>query len=359
MERSRKTELKRYFGEMREPVAIVDKNLKCVYSNCPKLLPEDASIEGFFSCDKAEVLFNPKSKPAVINGCSYSVKVIPIDEELYVCEFFDLTSIFEFAENTDFHGRVFPMIDVVERSTSTLWRGLSALEEMLADDCPENFNGAVKIALDMKKQVVKLSSCSKNIIEYTNLCKFTPRASNLIDLSSFAKDIVDRCNAELLNSGRCLEFICGETELYINSQQRHIMSALVNAIQNALLYSTRDCVPCLTLSRGNKSESGEAIIALVNNSSLYVEGESRNFTGQRMGYGIPIIKRFAEIYGGTFELREENGIFTAIIELPLVSEAELRNGGHQLASGGYVHFNTGIPEILRLKMLEVVHLFGA
>lgn len=340
---------------MREPVAIVDKDLKCVYSNCPKLLPENASIEGFFSCDKAEVLFNPKSKPAVINGCSYSVKVIPIDEELYVCEFFDLTSIFEFAENTDFHGRVFPMIDVVERSTSTLWRGLSALEKMLSDDRPD----AMKIALDMKKQVVKLSSCSKNIIEYTNLCKFTPRAANLIDLASFAKDIVKRCNKELSNSGRYVDFVCHEPELYINAQQRHIVSVLVNAIQNALLYSTRDCVPCLTLSRGNKSESGEAIITLVNNSSLYVEGESSNFTGQRMGYGIPIIKRFAEIYGGTFELREENGIFTALIELPLVPGEVLRDMGHQLSSGGYVNLDTGIPDILKLKMLEIVNIFGA
>ncbi|MDE6731513.1 MAG: ATP-binding protein [Oscillospiraceae bacterium] len=355
MERSRKTELKRYFGEMSEPVAIVDKDLKCVYSNCPKLLPEDASIEGFFSCDKSELLYNPKAKPAVINGCCYSVKVIPIDEALYVCEFFDLSSIFELAENTDFHGRVFPMVDSIERSASTLWKGLSNLEEMLPGDSPD----ALKIALDMKKRVVELSSCSKNMIEYMNMFRFIPQAVSIIDLASFAKDIVNRCNTELSNSGRCVDFICEEPELYINAQQRHVMSALVNAIQNALMFSTRDCVPCLTLSRGNKSKSGEAIIVLMNNSSLYVEGESRNFVGQRMGYGIPIIKRFAELYGGTFELREENGIFTTLIELPLVPEAVLRNRVHQLSSGGYVHFDTGIPDILELKMLEITYRFGA
>lgn len=353
LERSRKTELKSYFGETREPVAIVDKDLRCVYSNCPKLLPEDLSIAGVFRGDTTGLLTCPKAKIAVINGCSYSVKVIPIDEELYVCEFFDLPSIIELAENTDFHGRVFPIVDAVERSTSTLWRGLSTLEEML--DSPET----LKIALDMKKQVVKLSSCSKNLIEYTNLLKFTPRNVNPLELVSFSKDIVNLCNTELSNSGRYVDFICYEPELYINAQQRHVMSALVNAIQNALMYSTRDCVPSLTLSRGNKSESGEAVIALVNNSSLYVEGESRNFSGQRMGCGIPMIKSFAELTGGTFELREENGIFTALIELPLVSEAVLRNMGHQLSSGGYVHYDTGIPGILELKMLEIVHLFGA
>lgn len=350
---TQKTQFKSYFGEMREPVAIVDKDLKCVYSNSPKLLPEGASIEGLFSYNKADVLYNPKAKPAVINGFSYSVKVIPIDEELFVCQFFDLSSIFELAENTDFIGRIFPMIDSVERSTATLWRGLSTLEDML--DNPDT----MKIALDMKKRVVELRSCSKNMIEFTNLCKFSSFDVKLLDLVPFAKEIVYRCNTELSNVGRCVDFICEEQELYINAQQRYVMSALVNAIQNALLYSTRDCVPTLTLSRGDKTENGEAIIALVNNSSLYIEGENRNFTGQRMGYGIPIIKRFAEALDGSFELREENGIFTALIELPLVSEALVRNNGYQLSSSGYVHYSAGIPEILELKMLEVVHLFGA
>lgn len=339
---------------MNEPVAIVDEDLKCVYSNSPKLLPVDESIAGFFTCDKTELLYNPNVKMAVINGCSYSVRVIPIDGELYLCEFFDLASVLGLAENTDFHGRFFPIIDIIERCTSEFWRGSSTLEDMLKD----NNQDALKVTLDMKKHLVKLSSASKNLVEYMNLLKFTPRSVTPLNLPAFAKDVVDSCNAELLNSGRYVDFVCDEPYIFINAQQRHVVSVLVNVIQNALLYSTRDCVPQLTITTSNNTPSGEAIIRLVNNSALYVEGERRNYAWQRMGYGIPMVRRFAEFSGGSFELREENGIFTAIIELPIIPDKVFDQVGHQLSSGGFKHFDTGIPGILEIKMREIVNLFS-
>lgn len=341
---------------MREPVAIVDNELKCVYSNRPRLLPENASIEGVFCGDTKGLLYNPKAKMAVINGCSYSVRVTPIDEELFVCEFFDMSSVFELAENTEFYSKVFPMTDAVEFNTAALWRGLSTLEEKLLDDNPD----ALKIALDMKKRVVAISSCTKNISVYTKMLRFTPQDNEPINLAPLAKGVVERCNTALSNSGRCVDFVCEEDELYINAHQYYVVCALVNAIQNALMYSTRDCVPCLTLSKREDADGGKAMIALVNDSAFYINHDepSVNFAGQRVGYGIPIIKRFAEISGGTFELREENGTFTALIEMPLVSEAVLRNRGHQLSSGGYKYYKTGIPDIVELKMLEIVGLFG-
>lgn len=357
MERSRRTELKKYFGEMREPVAIVDKDLKCVYSNRPKLLPENASIEGVFCGDTKGLLYDPKAKPAVIDGCSYSVRVTPIDEGLYVCEFFDSSSVFALAENTDLYSRIYPMTDVIERNVAELWRGFSTLEETLQGDNPD----ALKIAMDMKKRVVELNSCSKNISVYTRMLKFTPRGIEPINLAPLARSVAERCNTALSNLGRCVDFVCEENEIYINAHQYHVVCALVNAIQNALMYSTRDCVPCLTLSKREDADGGKAVIALVNNSSLYINSDepSVNLAGQRVGYGIPIIKRFAELSGGTFELSEENGTFTALIELPLLSETVLRNMGHQLSSGGYEYYKTGIPDIVELKMLEIISLLDA
>lgn len=348
---------------MREPVAIVDKNLKCVYSNRPKLLPEDLSVKGFFCGDTTGLLSVPGSKMALINGCSYNARVTPIDDDLYICEFFDLSSVIELAKNTDIYGRIFPIVDAVEYNTSALWRGVHTLESKFREDGNSGAE-ALEIAVDFRKRLIALSSCSKNILEYMNMLNFTPNGDSPMNLVSFTADVVKRCNTELSAVGRCVDFVCEEQELYINAQSRHVLSALVNAIQNALMYSTRDCVPCLTLSRRDNSESGEAVITLVNDRLLYIEhdggeGTRVNFSGQRLGYGIPIIKRFSELSGGTFELREANGKFIALIELPLVDEKTLKNMTPQLSSSGYVYYKTNIPDIVELKMLEVINLFGA
>lgn len=366
MERSRKTELKRYFGAMKEPVAIVDKKLKCVYSNRPKLLPENKSIKYVFCGNTSGLLLVPGAKMALINGCSYSVRITPIDDELYVCDFFDLSAIIQLAENTDIYSRLFPLVDVIEFNTSELWRSLSALKSKFFED-GYGESGGFRITADMEKLVVALSSCSKNIAEYMNLLKNTTMRDDPINLVSITKAIVKRCNTLLSKIGRCVDFVSDERELFINAHCRHIVSALVNAIQNALVYSTRDCVPCLTISRGSRrddSESGEAVITLVNNSSLYIDRDSGkepsiNLSGQRVGYGIPIIKRFAELSGGTFELSEANGQFTATIELPLVGEETLKRMQQQFSSSEFIFYDTGIPDIVDLKMLEVVGLFGA
>lgn len=357
MEQSRRNEFKSFFGKMKEPVAIVDKRLKCVYSNRPKLIPQDSSVKDLFCGDAAGLLSAPNVKMAVINGCSYSVKVTPL-EELYICEFYDLSSIIELAENTDIYSRLFPIVDAVETNTAALWRGVRTLEDKLSENV-----GALKLAAEMRKRLIALSSCSKNILEYMNMLKFTPNGVTPMNLVSFTSDVVKRCNTELSAIERCVEFVCVEQELYINAQNRHVLSALVKVIQNALMYSTRDCVPTLTLSRRKNSASGEAVITLVNDSLLYSKNDGEqsrlNFSGQRLGYGIPIIKRFAELSGGTFELREANGEFTAMIELPLVDESMFSDSMIRLSSGGYVAYQTEIPGIVELKMLEVVGLFEA
>lgn len=359
LERSRREELKRYFGGMKEPVAIVDKNLICFYSNRPRLLPVDSSLESFFNGDTSEILSVPGTKMAIINGCSYSVRITPIEEEFYICDFFDLSAIISLAGNTDIYNRIFPIVDAVKYNTAALWRGLSTLKSKLQGDD----RGGLECVADMEKRLVSLSSCSENISEYMNMLNYTPRGDTSINIVSLAADIVKRCNTVLSDLGRFVDFVCEERELYINAQARHVLSALVNAIQNALVYSTRDCVPCLTISKQNRTESGEAIIKLVNNSSLYIERDSGeypgiNLSGQRLGYGIPIIKRFAELAGGTFSLNELNGQFSAVIELPLVDENTLKSKKPMLSSGGYVYYQTDIPDIISLKMREVIDLFG-
>ena len=359
LDKKRRDELKKYFGKVNEPVAIVDDKLTCVYSNRPKLFPINSSIVEVFRCDTSNLLTEPAARMAMLNGSFYSVRIIPIDGDLYVCDFFDVQALAALAGNTDFFDKIFPIIDCVEYNTAALWRGTSTLRSKLKSN--EEDSG-LDIIMDMEKRLNSLGSCSKNISEYVNMLKYVPRKNAVLNLVPLVADIVKRCNTILSESGRFVDYICEEKELFIKAEVRHVLCAVVNAIQNALVYSTRDCVPCLTITKLDRTNNGEALVRLVNNSSMFIDRErgdqpSVNLVGQRVGFGIPIIKRFAELAGGTFSLNELNGQYTTLIEVPLVGGDIERGSEARFSSGGYVYYQTDIPDIVELKMREVINLF--
>ena len=125
----------------------------------------------------------------------------------------------------------------------------------------------------------------------------------------------------------------------------------MNAVQNALLYSPKETEPILTVcyreSRGRKFVE----IRVVNESSMFSSKDFSgsvdvNFSYQRMGYGIPIIKRFAQVSGGWFDMTEENGRVTVTISLPAAhygSGAEL-----PLRKPSAAQYDTGIPDFTEI-----------
>ena len=102
-------------------------------------------------------------------------------------------------------------------------------------------------------------------------------------------------------------------------------------------------------------------IRVVNESSMFSSKDFSgsvdvNFSYQRMGYGIPIIKRFVQVSGGWFDMTEENGRVTVTISLPAAhygSGAEL-----PLRKPSAAQYDTGIPDFTEIMMREVVQFFG-
>lgn len=363
MDSARREVLKEYFDKLDEPAAIVDKRLICVYSNCPDLVPVNSSVAELFLTDTPEDNRNdPKIKTAMIKGCFYSIRVTPLEDgAYYVYEFFNTAALIALAENTDICGSIFPIIESFEYNTGALWKDLRALKNMLENNEP----GGVECAAEMEKRLYSISVCTKNIAEYSEMLRYTPRSNAVINLVPLAEAIVNQCNTLLSNTGRFVELVCVEKTLLINAEARHVLCAVVNAVQNALLYSTRECVPRLVIYKKNRPENGEAVqgeavLKLVNDSAMYVDGSDTsgtNLFGQRPGYGIPIIKRFAKLAGGTFSLIQEREKFSLIIELPLVDEAAAKGAAGVLSANEFPYYQTDIPDILELKMREVIELF--
>ena len=113
---------------------------------------------------------------------------------------------------------------------------------------------------------------------------------------------------------------------------------------------------CYRESRGRKFVE----IRLVNESSMFTsrdfsDGTEVNFSYQRLGYGIPIIKRFAQVSGGWFDMSEDNGKVTVTISLP----AAYTDGSEiPLRSPGGARYDAGVPDITDIMMYEVVRFFG-
>lgn len=359
LDKSIRDAVKRFCGKLSNPTAIMDDAFMCVYSNRPKLIPCDQTMLGIFQ--KSFSLSQEKvcSNTAMIGGCVYSVRIIPF-EGYYICEFFEDSAILDLAQNSDIYEKILPIINELDYDVSAMWRGNAVLRSKLESD--GGYDEQIGTA-DIEKYLIRLNSVINNISEYANIM-FNSSEGVPLDINTMLAGLIGRCNTILSETGRYVDYVSEPGAIYIKSQARYVMSAVVNAIQNALLYSPRDCVPYVTLCREDpKSERGNVLLQIFNDSAMYIDRgpggeEDKDLVFQRPGFGIPIIKRFAEMAGGSFSLTEVNGRVRVVISLPIVASSYDRQGLGVLGSSHYVYYKTEIPDILDLKMREVNMMFG-
>lgn len=353
MESGQREILKLALKHLDNPSAILDSSFKCVFSNCPDILPDGFSLNDLIQDEIDFSLSDTVLTMLVMDGATYCARICILDEEFFVCELFDSRAVMNIAENTDIRDRIIPLFNSVEHSTSMLWKTFFAMK-----DCIENKEDVSEFEVKFYDRISELSSIVKNIFEYSMmLINYSPTIINAVSLTN---GIVDRCNTILAKCGRCIQFVCESDKLFICADTRHAITALVNSIQNALLFSPRDCVPVLSLMRITENDQNYVYFQLVNENIFFIDkgfGEdSIDFKYRRSGFGIPIIKRFAEEAGGSFYMNNSGNTVKIGIKFPeayLSSETGLR-----VEEYNYTYYDTGIPDIIDVKMHEVVGLFS-
>ena len=135
----------------------------------------------------------------------------------------------------------------------------------------------------------------------------------------------------------------------------------MNALQNALLYSPRDTEPILSVYR--RTEHGRAFVEIqvINENIMFTNKDFKdkvdiNFSFQRMGFGIPIIKRFVQESGGRFDMRDANGRVILTMSLPGVPESH--DDYVQFSEPGMEFYNADTPDLIDIMLMEVVKFFG-
>ncbi len=351
--------LKEIYGGQSRAAALLDRTLACTWSGSPELFSEGMALQNIVRDKLDYPMHSVTLLRVLIRDEFYCARITPLKNEFgdpwqYICEFIGGDEAVRIAADTDLLAKVMPVFNALEYNLAGLWKSTNALKQLHpADEETEQIAAA-------QRAISNIGSVTKNAYEYTNMV-FGERDAVTLDAAALSATLIKRCNAALAKCGRRVEFLCDEGGLFINADCKHAIAALVNAVQNALLYSPRESVPMLAVYRINSGRRSFVEFKFTNDNIMFTEKDfsedvNVNFSYQRIGWGIPIIRRFAEESGGRFYMEDDGG--RMCVKLTLPSPISELSADVALEQYSYVYYDTGIPDIVETKMREVAEFFG-
>lgn len=352
MDSLRREQIKEHYKNFSNPVVLLNSKLECVYCNKPSVMPEGRLLKLYMQKDIEIPVTGAVNMMIMLNGVSYCGRFEQLEEELIKCELFDSDDLQAMAEQTDFFGRG-------EKFLFSAMNGVSRLRNLTSTfkDALENNVDVSGFAGEYSRVLWCLSSAMNNAYEYNTMLSKSPDLQP-VNALLMIKGIVERCNTILSKCGRCIDFIYDLDTEYINADKRYAFNALVNLIHNALVYSPSDCVPIVSLTSVNKDGKEYVFLKASNETALYNEsfGDGFNSGFYRLGFGMKIVKLFAEQAGGEYiENISENWANIGVLIPALGISAD---GEFTLENGYVERYDTGIPDLLDVKMQEIVDFFG-
>ena len=329
------------------PTAIFNSQSKCVYSK-NDLIKQDSDVKSVFKDDYFFEDLDFYTTIFIIKGVQYCAKVCRTDG-YYVCGLFNSHTLGSMARYTDFAERLISSIDVIQANSSRLWEIMKNLRNQ----------NMTKAAADMEVSLLKINRVFQSILEYLNMLMREPQPV-MIDCFQLLSTVVKRTNKLLIDCGRYIDFNDQQKHYYIGADRRHSIVALVSAIQNSLMYSTRDCVPKINLTTITENKRNYVVFKIINDISYFAENHETlyedDFSMNKFACGVPILKRYAEETGGEFILEKVDGMAITLLKIP----EEKKHGENALffECDEFTYFETGIPDFLELKIGEVVELFS-
>lgn len=340
--------IKRYLRLFPNPVLLVDRNAECVYCNRKNFCRTGTSLLKCFN--QPFVIHDNKVDDALLifKEKSYCARIYPFIDNLFICELFASDTIMKMAERTDIYAKITTLLLSVDNNVSIARDKLESLETRLHKDNQPNY---YEYLATMEKSLVKVEMLIKNILEYTNMCLLNSE-NDVIETRELIADLQSRVNNTLASRGRYIDVFDTMDMFCISANKRHIIIALMNAVQNAVYYSPMDSIPVITLYDEKQEESGDRMVVIQIENDIIVSVDENGkygyeFDNIHMGLGIPIIKRFAEDAGGKVIIENANGKFRLSVKIPEY-RAEI-GSTYQFNSSGDIQYTD--------KELEIIDIF--
>ena len=353
---------KKVYSTCKTPVVILDSTFRCVWSNDPLVFSEGENLLNFVREPISNPLHDHTDAHIFKNEHFYCGRLIPIENELnepqiYICELIDSEAVLKLAEKTDIASSLLPINSALEYNMAGMWQNAEALRSRLMQ--AEAYDDLAKV-LELETKLANISSVTKNAFEYIGMIHDEAKAVR-IDAAALARNLVKRCNAALAKCGRHIELLTEPDDLMIYADSRRTVVALANALQNALLYSPRESVPLITVYKREIGNHRFVDFKIVNENIMFTcedfkDNVDVNFSFQRIGFGIPIIQRFAKLSGGSFDMQKRDGKVIVTVSLPYAPPYEGYEQHFENSEMGT--YKTGIPDFVDIRMREVVQFFG-
>lgn len=342
-----------YCKKFINPVIITDNNFNVVYCNRSSFIKigtclSDYAHTGFEVSSEKQTL-----AMVVLKGIQYCARIMPLTDELIMCEIFDIESIRQLSQYLNILDKVMPLVEGINTYSM---QGINLVFHLFQNDKiadnPEMYNALMGIY----RCGNNLRSISDNLRIYTKML-YERKLSEFIDIYALVDGIIKRCNIMLSKCGRRIYFIGDDDGIFISADQRYVICTFMNALQNAVLYSPKDTVPTVALYKIDNCGKPMACLKVVNDDIYFSEDsllDDANFSSQRIGFGIPIIRRFAELYGGEFSMEKLDGKVILMVKIPAYT------GDDKPVSDeiNYPEFNSGVPDMVDEKMKEVLAFYG-
>lgn len=341
------------YSGVSEYCAVLDSDFRVLKSSNERLFSIGECMAEHF-CGRVYI---PLKKLTVVRVYKrdkiYCGRLYPHDR-LIVCELLTSADIIQLSELTDMASRILPVYASAENNAAAMWDQLEKLRG-------EYMNGDISkltTILDLESRLTAISSANRNLYEYYKMC-FSEPSLSILDACALCNHLVERCNAALSKCGRHIELLTQPEPAYIRADGHRAATALINALQNALLYSPRESVPLITVYLSEINGQRYVEISVVNDNVMFTNsdfssGVDLNYDYQRAGYGIPIIRRFAESCRGRLTISDENGKKRVKLIFPYAGE---RGSEIRLEKDSAARYQTGIPDLLDIRMQEVAELF--
>lgn len=283
------------------PMLIVDDMLCCVFSPRPKLVPVGTLLSCFVSEPVVIPLKKEKDVLITLNEVSYCARFIPINKKYSFCQLLSVSEILTLASFTNLYPVVDARIFMLKKSADDVRRYIDELSEIL----PPKIKSKCMRILDADAEISKLEYMLNRLSDYVYMA-FSPNKDdnndndNVIDAHDMLNVLIEYSNNILAAYDRHLEFLSDNGVFNIRIGQRYAVTALIHAMQNALIYSPKNNDLIVSLTRTVRDDEKYIVVQIVNSLDSFTENPDLDLVYPRCGLGIPLIKKFVERADGEF-----------------------------------------------------------
>lgn len=342
--------IKKHLRMFSNPILLIDREVKCVYCNRRNFCRAGTSLCECFH--QSPELRDESVEEALMTykGKSYCARISPFIEDLFICELFTSDTIMKMAERTDVYAEIAPLLASVDSNAVAARKKMLEFISLFHNNMQVDYLESIVL---LERPVVEIEKTVKNFAEYTNMCLRNSK-NDVIEVREFILDLQKRLNTDLASSGRYIDVLDTIDMFCVSACKRHILTALLNAVQNAMLFSPNDSVPVITFYKEREAETGRKIVVIqiVNEIISHADeiGEYE-FGCVRAGLGIPIIKRFAEDAGGEVTIEYINGKYRLCVKLP--EYIPKKEPEYIFGSTEEIQYSDGELELMRIFTREI------